>query len=196
LTGDGFEADFNSALALGGVIGTTAGNDAVSTGTPVQRQRSEVSNNFDLGIRFRHKRFDTDFTWFVTDINGAIVKQALILPAGSVGKLLGDTSIVSQNSNSAVFVALSTAPVLIRANFSDARLWGLEYTLNARLHRDWTFGGNFTYLREQDKATGGQTSRSISRTSPIKPVDWLGDSKVQDEVLPRATATVSDLTIR
>jgi hemoglobin/transferrin/lactoferrin receptor protein len=154
LTGDGFEADFNSARALGGTIGATAGNDAVSTGIPVQRQRSEVSNNLDVGIRFRHKRFDTDFTWFVTDIAGAIVKQALILPAGSVGKLLGDTPIVSQNANGSVFVALSTAPVLIRANFSDARIWGLEYTLNARLHRDWTFAGNFTYIREKDKATG------------------------------------------
>src|SRR5207249_1491657 len=30
LTGDGFEADFSSASALGGTIGSTAGNDAVS----------------------------------------------------------------------------------------------------------------------------------------------------------------------
>src|SRR2546425_2602322 len=50
LTGDGFEADFDSSSALGGTIGTTAGGDAVSTGIPVRRQRSEVSNNFDLGV--------------------------------------------------------------------------------------------------------------------------------------------------
>jgi outer membrane receptor protein involved in Fe transport len=154
LTGDGFEADFGSASALGGTIGTTAGTDAVSTNTPVQRQRSEVSNNFDAGIRFRHKRFDTDFTWFLTDINGAIVKQALILPAGAVGKLLGDQPIISQSANGAVFVALSTAPVLIRANFTDARIWGVEYTLDVPLHRNWTFGGNFTYIHEEDKANG------------------------------------------
>ena len=154
LTGDGFEADFNSASALAGTIGTTAGTDAISTGIPVQRQRSEVSNNFDAGIRFHHKRFDTDFTWFLTDINGAIVKQALILPAGAVGRLLGDQPIISQNANGTVFVALSTAPVLIRTNFTDARVWGVEYTFDARLHRNWTLGGNFTYIREEDKATG------------------------------------------
>ena len=154
LTGDGFEADFNTTVALGGTIGTTAGSNAVSTGIAVQRQRSENSNNFDLGVRLRYKRFDTDLTWFLTGINGAIVKQALILPPGSVGKFLGDQQIISQNVNSAVFVALSTAPVLIRANFSDARIYGLEYTFDANPHRDWAFGGNFTYLHAKDKANG------------------------------------------
>jgi len=156
LTGDGFEADFNSSSALGGTIGTTAGTDAVSTGIPLQRQRSEVSNNFDAGIRFRHKRFDTDFTWFLTDINGAIVKQALILPGGAVGKFLGDQQINSQDPTKGwVTVPLSGgAPVLIRTNFTDARIWGVEYTLDVPLHRNWTFGGNFTYIHEEDKANG------------------------------------------
>ena len=50
-------------------------------------------------------------------------------------------------AHGAVFVALSTAPVLIRANFTDARIWGVEYTIDARLHRNWTFGGNFRRWR-------------------------------------------------
>ena len=154
LTGDGFEADFSSASALGGTVGTTAGAAAVSTGIPVQRQGSEVSHNFDAGVRFRHNRFDGDFTWFLTDINGAIVKQALILPPGAVGKMLGDQAITSQNANGAVFVALSTSPVLIRTNFTDARIWGVEHTLNIPINRDWTFAENFTYIRAKDKATG------------------------------------------
>jgi len=155
LTGDGFEADFNSSSALGGTIGTTAGTDAVTTGIALQRQRSEVSNNFDAGIRFRHKRFDTDFTWFLTDINGAIVKQTLILPAGSAGRFLGDQQINFQDPRGWVTVPLSGgAPVLIRTNFTDARVWGVEYTLDVPLHRNWTFAGNFTYIHEEDKATG------------------------------------------
>lgn len=155
LTGDGFEVDFARSSALGGTIGTTAAGNAVSTGIPVARQRSEISNNFDLGFRFRRGRFDTDFTAFLIDINDAIVKQALILPAGSVGQFLGDQQIISQTPSGAVFVGLApTTPVLVRANFTDARIFGLEYTLNARLHRDWSFGGNFTLLRAEDKATG------------------------------------------
>jgi len=155
LTGDGFEADFTSSSALGGTIGTTAGTDAVTTGIALQQQHSEVSNNFDAGFRFRHKRFDTDFTWFLTDINGAIVKQTLILPAGSVGKFLGDQQINSQDPRGWVTVPASgSTPVLIRTNFTDARIWGVEYTVDARLHRNWTFGGNFSYVHAEDKATG------------------------------------------
>ncbi|MDQ2974026.1 MAG: TonB-dependent receptor [Acidobacteriota bacterium] len=154
LTGDGFEADFFSASALGGTVGTTAGTDAVSTGKSVQKQGSEISHNFDAGVRFRHNRFDGDFTWFLIDINKAIVKQALILPPGAVGKMLGDQTITSQNANGAVFVPLSTAPVLIRTNFTDARIWGVEHTLNIPFNRDWTFAENFTYVRAKDKANG------------------------------------------
>jgi hemoglobin/transferrin/lactoferrin receptor protein len=155
LTGDGFETDFASSNALGGTIGTTAAANAISTGIPVAQQRSEISNNFDLGFRFRRGRFDTDLTAFLIDINDSIVKQALILPAGAVGQFIGDQQIISQNSGGAVFVALApTTPVLVRANFTDARIWGLEYTLNARLNKDWSFGGNFTLLRAEDKETG------------------------------------------
>jgi hemoglobin/transferrin/lactoferrin receptor protein len=39
-------------------------------------------------------------------------------------------------------------------NFTDARLFGLEYTLETRLSRDWNLAGNFTYIRAKDKATG------------------------------------------
>jgi hemoglobin/transferrin/lactoferrin receptor protein len=154
LTGDGFEADFNSAAILGGTVGSTAAASAVNTNVPVSHQGSEFSNNFEGSIHFRRGRVDTSLTGFLIDINDAIVKQALILPAGSVGQRLGTEPIVSQNANGAVFVALSTAPVLIRANFTDARITGWEYTLDARLTREWAFGGNFTYIRAKDKATG------------------------------------------
>jgi hemoglobin/transferrin/lactoferrin receptor protein len=72
-----------------------------------------------------------------------------------VGQFLGDQPIVNQLPNGVVFVPLALSqPVLVRANFSDARIMGLEYTLDARLSSDWTFGGNFTYIRAEDRATG------------------------------------------
>jgi hemoglobin/transferrin/lactoferrin receptor protein len=154
LTGDGFEVDFASASALGGSVGTTASDQAVSTGIPVQQQRSEISNNFDFGFRLHRGRINTSLTGFLIDINDAIVKQTLILPAGAVGKFLGDQQITSQLPTGAVFVAASATPVLARVNFTDARLWGLEYELRARLNRQWTLNGNFTYVRAEDKASG------------------------------------------
>ncbi len=154
LTGDGFEVDFTSAVGLNGLVGTTAGIDAVSSGLGVSKQRSELSNNIDFSLRFSHKRVETDFTIFRLDINDSIVKQALILPAGAVGRQIADQTITNQLANGVVFVAASTAPVLVRANYSDAKLYGFEYELDTNITNYLKFRGNYTYVKSQDKLTG------------------------------------------
>ncbi len=154
LTGDGYEIDYLTAINFGGTIGTTAGPDAVSTGLPVSKQRSEFSNNYDGSVRWTSKRFDTEFTAFRLDIQDTITKQALILPQGAVGRFLGDQQITSQLANGVVFVPASTAPVLVRSNFTSAKIIGIEYELEARITSDFKFRGNFTYIRAEDKASG------------------------------------------
>lgn len=154
LIGNGFEVDFASAAALGGTIGTTADAAAISTGLPVRQLKSEASNSVDLSFRYRKGRIDTDLTGFVNDIKDSVVTQSLILPQGSVGQNLGGQTITSQLPNGVVFVPASTSPVLVRANFGDTRIYGLEYTLDFKLTKDWLFGGNFTMIRALDKATG------------------------------------------
>ena len=154
LTGDGFEVASTDIASLNGRIGTSADDKAVSTGLAVTRQKSELSNNYDLGLRVHNRRFDTDLTGFIIDIDDAITKQSLILPNGAVGKFLGDQPIVRQLPNGIVFVPLSASPVLVRANFTDARIFGFEYSLRAKLTKDFSFNGNFTYLRAKDKVTG------------------------------------------
>jgi len=154
LTGDGFEVDYLAATSLGGTIGTTAGVDAISTGLAVEKQRSEISDNFDFSLRYQNKRFDTEFTLFRLDINDAITKQALILPQGAVGQFLGSDQIISQNANGAVFVAAAATPVLVRSNFTAARLFGLEFEAEAKVTRNFLIKGNYTYIHAEDKATG------------------------------------------
>lgn len=157
LTGDGFEVDYLSAINLGGTIGTTAGPDAVSTGLTVAKQRSEVSDNFDFSLRYERKRFDTELTLFRLDINDAITKQALILPSSADGQFFGDQRITVSalpGGSGVVFVPLSTSPVLVRANFTAAKLFGIEYEVESKLTDQLTFKGNFTYIRAEDKDTG------------------------------------------
>lgn len=154
LTGDGFEADFGSASSLGGTIGSTADSSAISTGLPVSQQRSEVTNNYDFSARYRKGRFETEATVFLIDFQDAITKQALILPAGATGQFLGDQQITNQLANGVVFVGLSTAPVLIRTNFSAARIFGFEYEAEAKINSEFKAIGNYTYVRAEDKATG------------------------------------------
>jgi len=154
LTGDGFEVDYLASSSLGGTIGTTVGPDAVTTGIPVAKQSSEVSHNLDFGLRYQGKRFDTEFTVFRLDLGNAITKQALILPPGAVGQLLGDQPITSQLPNGVVFVPISTTPVIVRANFSDARLYGFEFEAEGKITGEFSARANFTYIHAADKNTG------------------------------------------
>lgn len=153
LTGAGFEVAAPDVAGLGGTIGTTAGTTAVSTGIPVKQVEPETSMNYEFGIAYRNRRLETNFAWFVNDIDDNIVKQALILPSGAVGKSLGGTPITAQGATGVVFVAASPNPVLVRANFDDARIYGFEHTLDVKLNRDWSLGTIFTYLRARDTRT-------------------------------------------
>jgi outer membrane receptor protein involved in Fe transport len=151
LTGSGFEIAAPDVAGLGGIVGSTADSFAVSTGRPVEQVGPEFSLNYEVGARYHNRRFDTDFAFFINDIDDNIVKQALILPAGSVGKLLGSTPITAQLPNGVVFVAASTNPVLVRTNLDDARIYGFEHTFDARISSSWSFGTIFTYLHAEDK---------------------------------------------
>lgn len=154
LTGDGFEVDHISAVAANGLVGTTAGGDAVSTGIVPEKQGSEYSNSYDVSLRYQHKHFDTEFTVFRMDIVDAIVKQALILPQGAVGSTIGGQTIISQAPGGAVFVAAATPPVLVRTNYTEAKIWGIEAEAEARISDKFILRSNFTYIRSEDKATG------------------------------------------
>jgi hemoglobin/transferrin/lactoferrin receptor protein len=154
LVGVGFQAATADILNLGGTLGTTADERAVSTGIPVAPLVSETSNNVDLSLRYRNGRIDTDLTGFVIDYNNTIVRQTLILPPGAVGKPLGSQAIERQNAAGAVFVPLSSSPVLVQANLGGARLSGIEYTLSLRLSPAWTLGGNTSFVRAIDRTTG------------------------------------------
>jgi outer membrane receptor for ferrienterochelin and colicin len=90
---------------------------------------------------------------FVNDIHDNIQKQALILPPGAVGQSIAGNPITSQAANGAVFVALSASPVLVRANFDNARIWGLEHSLTTELTRPLQARTAFTFLRATDTGT-------------------------------------------
>ena len=154
LVGVGFQVSTNSVANLNATIGTTAGADAVSTGVDVANLRSEISNNYEGSLRYSNTKFNASVTGFVIDYKGAIVRQTLILPQGAVGTRLGSEIITNQNANGAVFVSLSTAPVLVQANFGDTRLRGFEAEANYRFLEDWTASGNVSSVYAEDRLTG------------------------------------------
>ena len=153
LTGSGYEVSAPEVEGLGGFVGTTADANAVSTGNPVEQVTSETSMNYDFGVRVTTSRFRASFGGFVNRIHGNIQKQTLILPQGNVGTLLGTEPIVLQNANGAVFVALSSNPVLVRANFDEARVKGFETDGDFKASDRIAFGWNYTYTSARDLGT-------------------------------------------
>ena len=153
LTGSGFEVaapDLDGRVAF---VGSTADAGAKSTGRPVHQVEAETSLSIDLGVRYRSPRARAYFGLFANDIKGNIQKQALILPPGAIGTTIAGEPVTAQAPDGAVFVALSTLPVLVRANFDRARLAGVELDAEVTLTDRITAGGTFTYLRARDLET-------------------------------------------
>ncbi len=155
LVGTGFEVDAATAAARGGFIGTTAGGDAVSTGIPVERLGPESSDSFDLSFRYTSNRFSAEATGFTTKLGDVYFDQALVLPAGATGTFLGSEQIISQNAAGLVFVGIApTSPVLVRVNFDDARMNGVELNGRVRFTDQFSANGNFTYIRAHSLLNG------------------------------------------
>jgi hemoglobin/transferrin/lactoferrin receptor protein len=152
LTGSGFEVAAPDVAGLTGSVGTTADASAVSTGRAVEQVGPETSMQYEGSVRYRRRQFRSDLTLFVNDVHDNIQKQTLILPAGAVGVVLGGSPITSQNANGAVFVAATTIPVLVRANFDDARIWGIEHGAELRFG-NVSARSAFTYLEARDVNT-------------------------------------------
>lgn len=153
LVGVGFQVSTSSVANRNAFIGTTADATAVSTGVAVAPLKSEISNNYEVSLRYRHKKFEANLTGFLIDYKDAIVRQTLILPQGAVGTSLGGNVITSQNANGAVFVALSTTPVLVQTNLNSSRLNGIEFSADYRISNEWTVGGSVSTLYAEDRVT-------------------------------------------
>lgn len=70
-----------------------------------------------------------------------------------------------------MFVNATSVPVLVGANFDDARVWGVEYAADAGMARAVLVRGAFTYLHARDKATGRPPN--IEGGTPA-PEGWVG----------------------
>jgi hemoglobin/transferrin/lactoferrin receptor protein len=154
LTGSGYEVSNREVEGLGATVGTTADAAAVSTGRPVEILAPETSLSTELTARFRSSRLKADLTAFQTDVDDNVAKQSLVLPPGAVGLLLAGEPITRQLASGVVYVAVSGNPVLVRTNFDQARIRGLEATLDADLGASFFLGGTFTWLHAEDRSSG------------------------------------------
>jgi hemoglobin/transferrin/lactoferrin receptor protein len=130
----------------------------------------ETSLGYELSLRWRSRRLRADLTGFQIDVDRNVAKQALILPSGAVGTTLGGEPILRQLASGVVYVGASSSPVLVRTNFDDARLRGLEASFEATLTSLVSLGGVVTAIRAEDRRTGAPPN--IEGGTPA-PDGWL-----------------------
>ena len=149
LTGSGFEVAAPDVAGRNGFVGIDRRRDGHVHGRSGRAGDAGDQPQLRLRRALPHvKRARSMPAFFVNNIDGNIQKQALILPPGAVGTTLGGQPIVEQTADGAVFVAVSTVPVLVRANFDEARIWGFEWSgeFNVTSGRDGRHR-RYTYLR-------------------------------------------------
>jgi outer membrane receptor protein involved in Fe transport len=155
LQGNGFyEASASAIQGRQGIVGDSADANAKSTGVAVAPVRPETSDNFDGGFAVAAGNVHLEATAFYLRLGNTIVSQTLLLPPGAVGSPLGDQVISAQLPSGAVFVPISSNPVLVRANYGGARLKGVEQSLRVKLTRALTLVENFTWIEARDAVTG------------------------------------------
>jgi outer membrane receptor protein involved in Fe transport len=170
LTGSGFEVAYPEVSSLGATVGSSAAATAVSTGQPVEQVGPESSIAWDATARYRRARIRGELSVFVNNVYDNIQKQALILPPGAAGTSIAGEPITQQEPNGAVFVASSTSPVLVRDNFDDARIWGVEASGEVPLMPALTLNTTYTFTRARDLAT--DLAPNIEGGTPA-PTMWL-----------------------
>lgn len=155
LQGNGFyEASASAIEGRQGEVGDRADANARPTGVAVAPVKPETSDNIDGGFSVIAGSVRFEATAFYLKLGNTIVSQTLLLPPGAAGTPLGDQIISSQLPSGAVFVPISSNPVLVRANYGGARLRGVEQSLRVKITRAVSLTENFTWIEARDAVTG------------------------------------------
>lgn len=154
LTSNGFEVSPDQAGAAGGLIGSTAGSNAVSTGMRARQLTPESLWDYEGGLRWLAGRFSGSVGAFRYTVEDFITRRTLLLPPGAVGRTLGGVAITQQLGSGAVITAADPRPVITRANSGKVRLHGGEADFRIKVAASVILSGNVSYLRGVDAATG------------------------------------------
>lgn len=150
LVGVGFQVSSAAVRGRDAWIGTTADALAVSSGIRVSPLISEYTNGYEAAFNLRRGRLHASFGGFFMDYRNTLSRQTLILPPGAVGTRLGSDVIVQQDPSGAVYVAASSAPVLVQVNFGESTVRGLETEVKFAFNSRWSASANYTYVHAED----------------------------------------------
>lgn len=148
VSGLGFEVSPDEARSL---KGATARGGIVS---PVGSLDAETARSYELGLRFSSPRARAAVAGYQSTINGSIERRTLLLPQGTVGRLVGGQPVLRQDVSGAVFTPLSATPVFVRVNGSAARFRGVEAWVETSLPGRLRFSANAAAVHAAERGSG------------------------------------------
>jgi hemoglobin/transferrin/lactoferrin receptor protein len=150
----GYEVPGQDAAAFSGLIGSSDGEDALSTGRNVDQLAAERMFNYEFGVTVRHRRYYARAHVFDAELKDPIVRRTLLFSDGLVPPSLSGIPVSaiaatpSQRSQGVATVATSADPRAVKAFVNDGqiRYYGVDavfhYSFSSRVSAD----GNYTYL--------------------------------------------------
>ena len=154
ISGIGFEITPEEGERLGGFVGRFDPSKPEGTGQkPIGQLKPEKNYTYDVGVKFRSSRGSATLAVFDSELSDLIERRVVLLPQGATGTLIGEQQIIRQDSTGAVYTALSSSPVFVRANASRVRLRGVEGSIQVKVTRALTFNSNASYVRGTDLET-------------------------------------------
>ncbi len=136
--------------ALGGVMGTNGGANAVSTGQPIDALRPETLYSFEAGVRYNGRRASAALAAYAVEMRDAIQRRTVLFTQDITGVNVGGFEIVRQDAAGRAYTATNASPMGTSVNVSAARIRGFEADGRFRVSADWLAAAWFSYSRGTD----------------------------------------------
>ncbi len=150
----GYEVPASEAVAANGLVGTSDGETALSSGRKVSGLKAERLFNYELGVVWQQRRFYARAHLFDAELKDPVVRRTLLFAATTVPATLAGVAVQPINAtpeqSAQGVVALATAfdPRAVKAFVNDgkSKYYGLEALFRYAISRRWSAEGNYTFL--------------------------------------------------
>jgi len=166
----GYEIPAAEAIPAGALLGTDAGEGALSKGQRVPPLAAESLMNYEFGARVTVRRLYARVQFFNAEFYDPIVRRTLLFPASDAPERLAGLPVTvlpqtgAQREQGVVSVATQLDPRAVKAFVNDgrARYYGLETVARHTIAGRWSIEANYGYILGREL----NPNRNIRRLPP------------------------------
>ncbi len=172
----GYEIPASEAAPFGALIGSSAGEDAVSVGRKAGALSAESLYSYELGLTYDGDRFYGRVQVFNSDIYSPIVRRTLLFPIDNLPAALGGESTVpieptdEQRAQAVAPVSTEIDSLAVKAFVNDgrARYYGIESTFEVRPSSGWTIEGNYSFMVGRELNPNRNARRLVPQNGSLR----------------------------